>query len=76
MHGQRPTGLQQSRASAAPLNDEGMEVAYFDDGCDWSSFLDEETAKRQEPVGLHVSFINGFAVRIYCDETTLETHAN
>ena len=63
-------------AIAAPLDDEGIEVAYFDEGCDWSSFLDEETAKRQEPLGLHFSFINGLTVRIYCDETTLETRSN
>lgn len=58
---------------AAPLNEEGTEIAYFDEGCDWLSFLDEEIARRQEPVGLHVSFINGLAVRIYCDEATLTT---
>ena len=53
---------------AAPLNDEGIEIAYFDDGCDWLSFLDEDIARSQEPQGLHVSFINGLAVRIFCDE--------
>ncbi|HVM23120.1 MAG TPA: hypothetical protein VM308_07475 [Sphingomicrobium sp.] len=63
-------------AIAAPLDDEGIQIAYFDDGCDWSSFLDEEIAKRQEPLGLHISFINGFTARIFCDETTLETHPN
>jgi hypothetical protein len=56
---------------AAPLNDEGIEIAYFDEGCDWLSFLDEDIARRQEPLGLHVSFINGLAVRIFCDEATL-----
>ncbi len=55
---------------AAPLNDEGVEIAYFDEGCDWPSFLDEEIAKRQEPQGLHVSFGNGLAVRVFCDEAT------
>lgn len=63
-------------AIAAPIDEEGVEIAYFDEGCDWSSFLDEEIAKRQEPLGLHVSFINGFAVRIFCDETTLITHSS
>lgn len=58
---------------AAPLDDEGIELAYFDEGCDWLSFLDEDTALSQEPLGLHVSFINGLAVRIFCDEATLTT---
>lgn len=60
-------------AIAAPIDDEGIEIAYFDEGCDWLSCLDEEIARRQEPQGLHVSFINGFAVRIFCDEATLAT---
>ena len=59
---------------AAPLNDEGIEIAYFDEGCDWLSFLDEGIARSQEPQGLHVSFINGLAVRIYCDEAALAVH--
>lgn len=58
---------------AAPLDDEGIEIAYFDEGCDWPSFLDEDIARSQEPLGLHVSFINGLAVRIFCDEATLAT---
>ncbi|MFL0356671.1 hypothetical protein ACI5KX_09325 [Erythrobacter sp. GH1-10] len=58
---------------AAPLNNEGIEIAYFDEGCDWLSFLDEDTARSQEPLGLHISFINGFALRIFCDEATLAT---
>jgi hypothetical protein len=56
---------------AAPLDDEGSEIAYFDAECDWSSFLDEDIARSQEPLGLHVSFINGLAVRIFCDEAML-----
>ena len=60
-------------AIAAPIDHEGIEIAYFDAQCDWLSFLDEEIARRQEPHGLHISFINGFAVRISCDETTLST---
>ncbi len=55
-------------AIAAPIDNEGIEIAYFDGGCDWLSFLDEEIAKVQEPQGLHVSFTNGFVVRIFCDE--------
>jgi hypothetical protein len=57
-------------ALAAPVDNEGIEIAYFDQGCDWLSCLDEELARRQEPQGLHISFINGFAVRIFCDEAT------
>jgi len=34
------------------------------------SFLDEQIAERSAPQGLHVSFINGFAIRIFCDEAT------
>ncbi|MGH6615788.1 hypothetical protein [Sphingomonas sp.] len=58
-------------AIAAPIDKEGIEIAYFDEGCDWLSFLDEQIARRQEPQGLHISFINGFAVRIFCDEALL-----
>lgn len=61
-------------AIAAPLDDEGIEIAYFDEGCDWLSFLDEDIARRQKPQGLHVSFGNEFAVRIFCDEVTFATH--
>lgn len=57
-------------AIAAPLNDEGIEIAYFDEECDWLSFLDEEIAQRQEPQGLQFMFCNGFAVRVFCDEAT------
>ena len=60
-------------AIAAPLNDEGIEIAYFHDGCDWLSFLSEELARSHEPQGLDVRFINGLAVRIFCDEATLST---
>jgi hypothetical protein len=58
---------------AAPLNEEGIEIAYFDEGCDWLSFLDENIARSQEPLGLDVRFINGLAVRVFCDEATLAT---
>jgi hypothetical protein len=53
-----------------PLDKEVIEIAYFDEECDWLSFTDEEIARRHEPQGLHVSFINGFAIRIFCDEVT------
>jgi hypothetical protein len=58
---------------AAPLNDEGIEIAYFDEGCDWPWFLDEDIAQSKEPLGLHVSFISGLSVRIFCEEATLTT---
>jgi len=60
-------------AISASLDDQGIEIAYFDEGCDWLTFLDEDIARSQEPVGLHVSFVNGLAVRIFCNETTLTT---
>lgn len=56
------------RAIAAPLNEEGIEIAYFDDGCDWQTFLEEGMVETHKPQGLHVSFVNGLAVRIFCDE--------
>jgi hypothetical protein len=58
---------------AAPLNDEGIQIAYFNDACDWLSLLDEDTARSHPPQGLHVDFINGLAVRIFCDEAALTT---
>ncbi len=60
-------------AIAAPINREGIEIAYFDEWCDWLSFLDEQLAERQEPQGLHLGFVNGFAVRIFCDEARFAT---
>lgn len=62
-----------ARAPAAPLGKEGVEIAYFDEGCDWSSFIDEALARRQEPLGLHVSLASDVTVRIFCDEARLET---
>jgi hypothetical protein len=58
---------------AAPVDDEGIEIAYFDEECDWLSFLDEEIVQAA-PAGLHISFINGLTVRIFCDEVTFATH--
>lgn len=60
-------------AVAAPLNDGGIELAYFDDACDWLSYLDEDVARSQEPRGLHVSFNSGLAIRIFCDRAMLST---
>ena len=60
-------------AIAAPLNDEGIEIAYFNEACDWLSFLSEDLARVQKPQGLDVRFVNGLVVRIFCDEATLTT---
>lgn len=60
-------------AIAARLSDEGIEIAYFHDGCDWLSFLNEDMARLSEPQGLDVRFTNGLAVRIFCDEAILTT---
>ena len=60
---------------SAPLDDEGTEVAFFDEACDWFSFLNEDIARLQEPLGLHVSFTNGLTVRIFCDEILLTTQS-
>ncbi len=59
---------------AAPFDYEGIEIAYFDERCDWFSCLDEDMAAKQEPQGLHISFINGLVIRIFCDAATCETH--
>jgi hypothetical protein len=58
---------------AVPIDDDGIEIAYFDEGCDWLSFIDEGMTRRQAPLGLHISFISGFAVRIFCDEVKFAT---
>lgn len=58
-------------AIAAPLDKEGIEIAYFDQDCGWQTFLDEKTARRYEPAGLHISFVNGFVIRIFCDQATV-----
>jgi hypothetical protein len=60
-------------AIATSIDNEGLEIAYFDEGCDWFSCFDEDIARRQLPQGLHISFFNGFAVRIFCDEATFAT---
>ena len=57
-----------------PLNEEGIEVAYFDEHCDWDSLIDEETAATQKPLGLHLQFMNELVVRIYCEAVTFESH--
>lgn len=59
------------RLLAAPSSEEGIEIAYFDMACDWSSFTTEDMANRQHPDGMHVSFTNGLVVRVYCETVTL-----
>lgn len=56
---------------AAPLDKEGIELAYFDADCDWLSFLDEDLIRTHEPLGLHLMFSNRFTIRIFCDEVVL-----
>lgn len=52
----------------APITNEAVEIAYFDEGCDWLSFLDEPMAQRQEPQGLHLAFDSGLVIRVFCGE--------
>lgn len=59
-----------------PLNEEGIEVAYFDEHCDWDSLIDEEIAETQKPLGLHLQFMNDLVVRIYCESITFEPHSD
>jgi hypothetical protein len=58
-------------ALTASLGDEAVELAYFREGCDWTSFLDEKLARQSEPKGLDVRFTNGLVIRIACDEAIL-----
>ncbi len=71
--GNAKVALNDLTALAAPVTAEGIEIAYFHDGCDWLSFLDEDMARYSEPLGLDVRFANGLVVRIFCDEATLTT---
>lgn len=58
-----------------PLDGEGIEIAYFDRNCeDWDEFIDEHAAIGQEPLGLHVTFANGLAMRIFCEVVTFAAH--
>jgi len=55
---------------AVPVTNEGVEIAYFDEGCDWNSWLNERMAQRQGASGLHLSLGDGFAIRIFCNQVT------
>ncbi len=50
-----------------PLRDDAVEVAYYDDHCEWDTFLDEELAANQGFEGLHISFSGGLVLRIRAD---------
>lgn len=49
------------------LRDDAVEVAYYDDHCDWDSFLDESLAAVQGFQGLHLSFSGGLVLRVRSD---------
>jgi hypothetical protein len=53
--------------ASVPLPDDAVEVAYYDQHCEWDSFLDEELAATQGFEGLHISFSGGFVLRISAD---------
>ena len=55
---------------SAPINAEGIEIAYFDEDCDWLSLTDETLASTQSPLGLHLEFVNGLTFRVFCDQAT------
>jgi hypothetical protein len=57
----------------SPLKELGIEIAYFDEDCDWDSYTTEDIAATQEPEGLYVYFMDDLIVRIYCEVVTLET---
>ena len=50
-----------------PLRDDAVAVAYFDEHCDWNSFLDEDLAAAHGFAGLHIGFSGGLVLRIRAD---------
>lgn len=60
------------RLLSARLDRDDIEIAYFDEGCDWPLFMDEAAAQSQEPRGLHIAFGDGLVVRIFCDEAAFD----
>lgn len=50
-----------------PLRDDAVEVAYYDEHCEWDTFLDEELATNQGFEGLHIGFSGGLVLRIRAD---------
>ena len=62
------------RALERSLQHEGIDLAYFAEDCDWQSFIDEEMARSQAPLGLHLGFSpSDLTIRIFCDEARLAT---
>lgn len=47
-----------------PLREDAVELAYYDEHCDWDFFLDEDLAAKQGFEGLHLSFSGGLVLRI------------
>ena len=56
-----------------PLRDDAVEVAYYDEDCEWDSFLDESLAAFQGFEGLHLSFSGGLVLRIRADVAEMAT---
>jgi hypothetical protein len=50
-----------------PLRDDVVELAYYNEHCDWDAFLDEDLAATQGFEGLHLSFSGGLVLRIRAD---------
>ncbi|MBA2466307.1 MAG: hypothetical protein H0V46_01715 [Sphingomonas sp.] len=46
------------------LRADAVEVAYYDEDCEWDFFLDESLAESQGFDGLHLSFSSGLVLRI------------
>jgi len=52
--------------TAVPVGEDAVEIAYYDAGCGWEHFLDEDLATSQGFEGLHISFSGGLVLRITC----------
>jgi hypothetical protein len=50
-----------------PLREDAVEIAYYDEQCEWDAILDERLATAQGFAGLHVSFSGGLVLRIRAD---------
>ena len=50
-----------------PLREDAVELAYYDDHCEWNAFLDEDLATKHGFEGLHISFSGGLVLRIRAD---------
>lgn len=54
-----------------PLREDAVEIAYYDEQCEWDAILDEQLAAAQGFVGLHVSFSGGLVLRVRSDVADL-----